>query len=318
MKSAEQIEQAIRDLEMKTRPATDERILADAEAALPSVSDTGTIRPAPILWKRIVTNPWFVLGTAAAALFAIVAGLHYWNPKEPSATTTSTTDTIAKNDTDNDVTVIATPDDLIPPNEPVKIPLKLVLPKAVFITTPVNFRVERLEQPRRGPRPPFLVPEGTRNLALGKPVSSSDPEPLIGSLKQITDGDKEAEESSYVEINPGAQWVQIDLGQPCEIYAIVFWHFHRVVRVYFDVIVQVSNDPNFIESETLFNNDHNNSSGQGVGNDLHYLDTYEGKLIDARGVTARYVRLYSNGYIRGNAAGELNHYTEVEVYGIEQ
>ena len=51
---------------------------------------------------------------------------------------------------------------------------------------------------------------------------------------------------------------------------------------------------------------------------MHYLDTYEGKLIDARGVTARYVRLYSNGYVRGSAAGELNHYTEVEVHGVDE
>ena len=264
-------------------------------------------------------NPWTILTTAAAALFAIVAGIQYFGPVASSESTQPTTDTIAKNDTDNDVTIISTPDDLIPPENSEKIPLKLILPKPVFITTPVNFRVERLEPARRAPRPPFLVPEGTRNLALGKPVSSSDPEPLIGSLKQVTDGDKEAMESSYVELNPGdAQWVQIDLGQPGKIYAIVFWHFHRIVRVYFDVIVQVSNDPDFIESVTLFNNDHNNSSGQGVGEDLHYLDTYEGKLIDARGVTARYVRLYSNGYVRGSVAGEWNHYTEVEVYGVDE
>jgi len=317
MKTAEQIEQAIRDLEMKTRSTTDEQILADAQAALSSASGAGVIHPAPVLWKRIATNPWFVLGTAAAALFAIVAGIQYFGPNEPSETPKPTSDSIARTDTGNDVMVIGTPDDLIPPNESEKIPLKLVLPKPALITTPLNIRVERLEPLRRGPRPPFLVPEGTRNLALGKPVSSSDPEPIIGSLKQITDGDKEAKESSYVELQPGTQWVQIDLGQPGKIYAIVFWHFHRSTRVYFDVIVQVSNDPDFIESVTLFNNDHDNSSGQGVGEDLHYLDTYEGKLIDARGVTARYVRLYSNGYIRGNI-GEWNHYTEVEVYGVDE
>ncbi len=314
MKSSEQIEQAIRDLEIKTRPGTDERILADAEAALPSATDAGTIRPAPILWKRIVKNPWFVLGTAAAALFAIVAGLHYWNPQQPSATTTSITNTIAKNDTENDVTVIATPDDLIPSDEPEKIPLKLVLPKPLLITTPIDFRVERLEPQHRGPRPPFLAPPGTRNLALGKLVSSSDPEPLIGSLKQITDGMKEATQGYQVELQPGVQWIQIDLGQPCKIYAIVFWHHYQIPTIYYDVAVQVSNDPDFAEATTLFNNDYDNSLGLGVGQDPLYIETYEGKLIDAQGIEGRYVRLYS----QGNYRNALNHYLEVEVHGVEK
>jgi hypothetical protein len=67
-----------------------------------------------------------------------------------------------------------------------------------------------------------------------------------------------------------------------------------------------------ISSERLsvFNNDHDNS-GRGVGKDMSYVETAEGKLIDARGVQGRYVRLFS----RGNTANELNHYTEVEVYG---
>jgi hypothetical protein len=44
---------------------------------------------------------------------------------------------------------------------------------------------------------------------------------------------------------------------------------------------------------------------------MNYVETYEGKLIDAKGVRARYVRLYSNG----NSSNELNHYIEVEVFG---
>jgi hypothetical protein len=61
---------------------------------------------------------------------------------------------------------------------------------------------------------------------------------------------------------------------------------------------------------TLFNNDIDNSAGLGVGDDMHYIDFNEGKLIDAGGVTARYVRLYSNG----NTSNKLNHYVEVEVW----
>jgi hypothetical protein len=77
-------------------------------------------------------------------------------------------------------------------------------------------------------------------------------------------------------------------------------------------VIQASDDPDFITNvQTLFNNDHDNSSGQGVGKDMHYVETSEGKLIDAKGVQARYVRLYSNG----NTNNDLNHYIEVEVFG---
>ena len=62
---------------------------------------------------------------------------------------------------------------------------------------------------------------------------------------------------------------------------------------------------------TLFNNDDDNSVGLGAGNDKHYVETSEGKLVDAKGLRARYVRLYSNG----NFSNDLNHYTEVEVFG---
>jgi hypothetical protein len=97
-----------------------------------------------------------------------------------------------------------------------------------------------------------------------------------------------------------------------DIYAILVWHFHKQARVYFDVVVQVADDPDFINNvTTVFNNDHDNSAGLGVGSDMHYVETSEGKLIDAKGVRGRYVRLYSNG----NSSNELNHYIEVEVYG---
>ena len=44
---------------------------------------------------------------------------------------------------------------------------------------------------------------------------------------------------------------------------------------------------------------------------MHYVETNEGKLIDAKGVHGRYVRLYSSG----NHVNDMNHYIEVEVYG---
>ena len=79
-----------------------------------------------------------------------------------------------------------------------------------------------------------------------------------------------------------------------------------------DAVVRVADDPDFITGvQTLFNNDVDNSSGLGVGKDLSYIETAEGKLVDGKGVEARYVRLYSNG----SSANALNHYVEVEVFG---
>ncbi|HDQ46337.1 MAG TPA: hypothetical protein ENN17_12710 [bacterium] len=191
-------------------------------------------------------------------------------------------------------------------------PIEIELPKPMFVGTPQNIRVPNLEKPLGSPRPPFLAPAGTKNVALGKPVTSSDPEPVIGELEMITDGDKEAVEGSYVELGPFLQHVTIDLGTAHTLYAVVVWHYHKQPVVYFDVIVQVSDDPEFKENVvTLFNNDMDNSAGFGSGKDLHYVETAEGKLIDARGEQARYVRLYS----RGNSNNDLNHYIEVGVYG---
>lgn len=149
-------------------------------------------------------------------------------------------------------------------------------------------------------------------VALRKPVSSSDSEPVIGELEMITDADKEAGDGSFVELGPFAQQVTIDLQGEYEIYAVHLWHYHQESRVYFDVIVQVSSDPDFAAgAKTLFNNDMDDSAGLGAGRDMHYVDTHFGELFDARGIRGRYVRLYSNG----STADDLNHYIEVEVYG---
>ncbi|MCA9739926.1 hypothetical protein KC734_00200 [candidate division KSB1 bacterium] len=192
------------------------------------------------------------------------------------------------------------------------VPIELKLPKPMFIGTPQNMQVPNLEKPLGKPRPPFLAPEGTKNVALNILPSSTDEEPIIGEISMITDGDKEAPDGHFVELGPFLQHVTIDLGEKHDIYAIVMWHYHKQPRIYFDVIVQTADDPDFITNvNTVFNNDHDNSAGMGVGKDMHYVETSEGKLIDAKGVQSRYVRLYSNG----NNANDLNHYIEVAVYG---
>jgi len=192
------------------------------------------------------------------------------------------------------------------------VPLKTQLPKPQFVGTPVPLNVPNLEPPRKGKRPDFMVPAGTVNLALKKPVTSSTSDPITGTLDLITDGDKEGDEGSWVELGPGKQWVQIDLQKEADIYAILLWHFHSQARVYFDVVAQVSDDPTFSKGvTTVFNNDANNELGLGAGKDLDYIESYEGKLMDTKGVKGRYVRLYS----KGNTTNKLNHYIEVEVFG---
>jgi len=190
--------------------------------------------------------------------------------------------------------------------------LEIKLPKPMFIGTPQNLQVPKLEKPLGKPRPPFLAPEGTTNVAAGRPVKSSDEAPVIGELKMITDGDKEAGDGSYVELGPFLQNVTIDLGKKHTVYAILAWHFHKQPRVYYDVIVQVADDANFTSNvATLYNNDLDNSAKMGTGADNHFVETAEGRLIDAKGVQGRYVRLHSNG----NSNDDLNHYIEVAVYG---
>ncbi len=191
--------------------------------------------------------------------------------------------------------------------------INIKLPKPLFVGTPQNVKVANLEKPLGKPRDPFLAPAGTVNVALNKPVTSSDMQPVIGELALVTDGDKEAEDGSYVELGPFVQHVTIDLKNKHSIYAVVLWHYHQQPVVYFDVIVQVSDDPTFKSNvQTIFNNDHDNTARMGAGKDKNYIETAEGKLIDARGVQGRYLRCLSNG----NSGNDLNHYIEVEVYGL--
>jgi hypothetical protein len=193
-----------------------------------------------------------------------------------------------------------------------KVPLKTQLPRPLFVGTPVPLNVPNLEPPLKGKRPDFMVPAGTVNLAKGKKVTASDDSPVVGTLDLVTDGDKAGDEGSWVELGPGKQWVEIDLARNANIYAVLVWHFHSQARVYRDVVVQVSDDPGFKSGvTTIFNNDFKGELGLGAGKDLNYVETYQGKLIDARGVKGRYVRLYSNG----NTSNKLNDYIEVEVWG---
>ncbi len=193
------------------------------------------------------------------------------------------------------------------------VPLPVTLPKPQFAGTPTNLDgVENLEPPLGKARPAMLAPDDVTNVALNKTVTALMDPPIMGELSQIVDGDKEATEDGLVDLGPMKQWVQVDLGEPQELWAVLFWHFHKQSRVYYDVVVQVADDPDFITNvRTLFNNDHDNTSGLGVGPDKNYIDTSEGKLVDAKKEVAQYVRLYSSE----NNLNDRSHYLEIEVYG---
>lgn len=193
-------------------------------------------------------------------------------------------------------------------------PLPLKIPQPTLKGTPEDLpsgpNVEPV--PEKEP-PPFMAPQGVKNVALKKPVIASDKNPITGTLDQITDGDKEAFDDQVVEMRKGVQWVQVDLQDMYKIYAIVLWHDHRYIQTYQRVIVQIADDAEFTKNvRTLFNNDFENKAGLGVGKDRQYFETRWGRVINAKGEVARYVRWYSNG----SHLSALNNRTEIEVYAL--
>lgn len=190
-------------------------------------------------------------------------------------------------------------------------PLKFELPEAFFGGTPLDYWSPNLEAESYKARAPFLAPKGTAIVSKDAAVTASA-NPTIGQLKQITDGDKDYGKKSVVELPAGTQWVQVDLGAEKALYAILLWHWHEGKRVYFDIVVQASNDANFKDGvTTIYNNDNDNTSGLGAGKDKEYFENNQGRLIDPKGAKARYVRFYS----KGGTANDNNNYIETEIWG---
>jgi F5/8 type C domain len=193
-------------------------------------------------------------------------------------------------------------------------PLKVEVPKPLFAGTPRPISLANLE-PANAKRPDIMVAPDVKLISKGKKVTSSDSLPVIGELTFITDGDKTGIDGAYVELGPNTQWVQVDLGSSAKIAAVAVWHFHSQARVYHDVVIQISDDAEFKKGvTTIFNTDDDNSSKLGKGADKSYVETNNGRVVDAKNTTGRYVRLYSNG----NTSDELNHYCEVEVFGVQK
>jgi hypothetical protein len=237
---------------------------------------------------------------------------------KPGVTGTAAPTVTAKSDATQGENPVAT----LPEEEPAvtttvaavdgMVPLRLHPKRPENKPTEFNVPLDEHIEPLGTLRSPVMIPEGSVNLAFKKPVTSSTTFFITGDLSIITDGETKGEEGYYVELGPAKQWVQIDLQQESRIYAVAFYHYSLQTRAFHDVIVQISDDPNFIkDTKTVFNNDYDNSSGLGIGKDQEYLEDYRGRSIPVAGVSGRYVRLYSNG----DMASDRNFYIEVEVWG---
>lgn len=193
------------------------------------------------------------------------------------------------------------------------VPLALDLPLHTLKGTPEDLPAgPNIEPPSDLAPPPIQVPKGVTNVAAGK-TATSGVKPYLGELSQITDGKKEPTDDDAVEFRKGTQWVQVDLGQTFAIHAIAMWHDHRYVQSMRDVILQVSDDPEFKSGvTTLYNNDTDNSSGLGVGTDREYFEMEFGRVVASKGIKARYVR----GYTKGSNQSVLNCWQEIEVYAL--
>ena len=183
---------------------------------------------------------------------------------------------------------------------------------SVAFARPVDIRSPNLEPSRNGkPRDPILIPVNATNLLSKGCRVTASAVPLQGEMSNVTDGKKEHDDAQTV-LPEGTQWVQIDLGKEQEVFAVWIWHGYEYACVYHDVVCQLSNDPAFLEGvTTVFNNDHDNTSGLGPGSDKEYIETNEGRPLALGGVRARYLRFYS----RGDTETSKNRYSEIEIYG---
>lgn len=153
---------------------------------------------------------------------------------------------------------------------------------------------------------PVTTP-GIKNLALDAAVTFSS----NGSMNNSSEiNNRSVTSTSLTAIGTGSKYVQMDLGKSSQIDQIRFWHNFYDGRIYTDVVIQLSDDPSFVNGvTTLFNNDSDNSLGLGVGTDDEYAETFTGKTLEFNTVTARYIRLWSNG----NNVDTTNEYAEIQV-----
>ena len=193
--------------------------------------------------------------------------------------------------------------------------LEMTMPRSTFTSDTTKLDKTNLEPSRNGkPRPSIFIPVNATNvLSLKCEVASSDSSLQKEKLCLIVDGNKEIDETKITALDPtiDKQWVQLDLGQEKEIFALCIWHDYTHPYVYQNVVVQLSSDPDFLTGvTTVFNNDWADKLGFGKGRDKEYIETYDGRPVAVDGVKSRYIRLYGRCRLYPQI-----HYKEIEVYG---
>jgi hypothetical protein len=193
------------------------------------------------------------------------------------------------------------------------VPLQPKLPTPAFVGTPRDLPTgSNIEPPSDKPPAPLMIPRDAQNIAPLAKISSSDTNARPEQLAKATDGVKEADDANVLLLRKGVQYLQFEFPAEEQIYAVVIWHAHDSPKVYHSVVVQTADDAGFTGNlHTLFNNDFADADGRGAGTDREYFETYQGKIINARGVKGKFLRLYS----KGSTDSSLNEYTEVEIYG---
>ncbi|WP_219639653.1 discoidin domain-containing protein [Cohnella sp. CFH 77786] len=164
------------------------------------------------------------------------------------------------------------------------------------------------------------------NVALGKSVSTNASSTSGEPLSALTDGVKTRDKYVLYGVSTGPKWAQVDLGQAYDVVRVNIrndWGDSQTYRTGKDLIVQLSNDPTFASGVTaIFNNDGDNSSGLGTGNDAEYVEPGDGSgkdILLADPVSARYVRYWANGHVRINGtANAVDTPVEIEVYADPQ
>ena len=199
----------------------------------------------------------------------VEGGIHQWNEARQEAE-----ERVAGRGRAGDVTVI-----------------RPEMPKPLFVGSgiPPGNLPPNLERSNVPPVREVTISRVVSLLSRGMAVTSSDPAPL-GELSLLTDGDKMGDDGYGVELLPGQQWVQLDLGETREIWLLWLWMYHKMAVIYKDVIIEVANDPEFSDARIIFNNDHDNTSGMGIGKDESWIETNHGHAIRTNGARGRYIR----------------------------
>lgn len=176
------------------------------------------------------------------------------------------------------------------------------------------------------------VARGINPTASWLPGSNKNPSDVINtegaSLSKATDGAHD-NVNNYGIFGKDAHlepaYMQIDLGSEHVIDSVNLWRYWSASREYADTALVVSNDADFENKQVLYysslDEDMNDTFKLGENpTERTYAESSEGKTLFAaksgKTVTARYVRLYANGYKGGE--GKENHVIELQVNGYKK